>query len=263
MEGKTGNPKSPKMEQPSPQRGEASTDRRSIIHHQFSSSSASFAPHLFPPPGFSLPNHLHAIPVGIDASAAAAAAAGLGVGTGAGLTPPLAAAAMSIGIGGSNAAGGASSSSGYKRAREAAVGVTGMGMTAAAGGGGTGDHERKFENSMSCRLCGRFFLTDKSLFGHMRTHKDRAWKGALPPPVFSRDEFADKAHLLNPIITGDEEDDDDEDDDFDSDDDDSDDDEDGAAGQEEVNQPPTAPPSREWILPDLNKSPPREDGDDN
>ncbi|XP_010558889.1 PREDICTED: zinc finger protein AZF1 [Tarenaya hassleriana] len=35
---------------------------------------------------------------------------------------------------------------------------------------------------ISCCICGKVFLTKHSLFGHMRRHPDRSWKGIRPPP---------------------------------------------------------------------------------
>ncbi|KAL6953026.1 hypothetical protein U1Q18_011485 [Sarracenia purpurea var. burkii] len=50
-----------------------------------------------------------------------------------------------------------------------------------------------------CTICTREFRTDRGLCGHMRSHADRPWRGAFPPPVFNRDEFyeAGVGHLLN------------------------------------------------------------------
>lgn len=33
----------------------------------------------------------------------------------------------------------------------------------------------------SCKLCGKVFQSQKSLFGHMRCHPDREWRGMEPP----------------------------------------------------------------------------------
>ncbi|CAL5373522.1 unnamed protein product [Camellia sinensis] len=53
-----------------------------------------------------------------------------------------------------------------------------------------------------CYLCGRGFRTDRGLCGHLRTHGNRQWRGAYPPPTFSRDEFyeAGVGYLLNPPL---------------------------------------------------------------
>ncbi|XP_022899262.1 uncharacterized protein LOC111412559 [Olea europaea var. sylvestris] len=37
-----------------------------------------------------------------------------------------------------------------------------------------------------CKICGRGFLTNKSLFGHMRSHPDREWRGMEPPAEAAR-----------------------------------------------------------------------------
>ncbi|KAL5569089.1 hypothetical protein UlMin_025664 [Ulmus minor] len=38
----------------------------------------------------------------------------------------------------------------------------------------------------NCRVCGREFGSWKALFGHMRSHPERQWRGAFPPPVEQR-----------------------------------------------------------------------------
>ncbi|XP_010418991.1 PREDICTED: uncharacterized protein LOC104704634 [Camelina sativa] len=38
------------------------------------------------------------------------------------------------------------------------------------------------EGKIRCCLCGKAFQTMHSLFGHMRRHPDRSWKGIRPPP---------------------------------------------------------------------------------
>ncbi|CAA7018390.1 unnamed protein product [Microthlaspi erraticum] len=38
------------------------------------------------------------------------------------------------------------------------------------------------EGKIRCCLCGKEFQTMHSLFGHMRRHPDRSWKGIRPPP---------------------------------------------------------------------------------
>ena len=38
-----------------------------------------------------------------------------------------------------------------------------------------------------CSVCGRRFGSWKALFGHMRSHPDRDWRGIHPPPKFTRE----------------------------------------------------------------------------
>lgn len=38
-----------------------------------------------------------------------------------------------------------------------------------------------------CRVCSRDFLSWKALFGHLRSHPDRDWRGCFPPPVEGQD----------------------------------------------------------------------------
>ncbi|KAD6453953.1 hypothetical protein R6Q59_015715 [Mikania micrantha] len=38
------------------------------------------------------------------------------------------------------------------------------------------------EGKPTCSLCGKTFPSMKSLFGHMRCHPERVWRGILPPP---------------------------------------------------------------------------------
>ncbi|KAK6150298.1 hypothetical protein DH2020_015230 [Rehmannia glutinosa] len=47
-----------------------------------------------------------------------------------------------------------------------------------------------------CSECRRQFMSSKALFGHMRSHPSRPYKGAHPPPAFrAAEEFADLLHL--------------------------------------------------------------------
>ncbi|CAN6234653.1 unnamed protein product [Urochloa humidicola] len=47
------------------------------------------------------------------------------------------------------------------------------GTTSTKGSSGSGDVE--------CPECGKFFRNDKSMFGHLRSHPNRGYKGAIPP----------------------------------------------------------------------------------
>ncbi|MCD9644192.1 hypothetical protein HAX54_032340 [Datura stramonium] len=44
----------------------------------------------------------------------------------------------------------------------------------------------------TCSICGKNFPSMKSLFGHMRCHPERAWRGIQPPHLKSRDEMDKK-----------------------------------------------------------------------
>lgn len=70
--------------------------------------------------------------------------------------------------------------SGKKRAREG-------GASGGSGGNGAGDGIVQH-----CSVCNKGFGSSKALFGHMRSHPDRGWKGVHPPPSFrAEEEFAD------------------------------------------------------------------------
>lgn len=51
--------------------------------------------------------------------------------------------------------------------------------------------ESRDSDLLQCYLCNRVFQCKQGLSGHMKSHKDRAWRGINPPPLFSRNEFMD------------------------------------------------------------------------
>ncbi|XP_057779576.1 uncharacterized protein LOC130998160 [Salvia miltiorrhiza] len=70
--------------------------------------------------------------------------------------------------------------SGRKRGREGGVGSSSGGNRVGEGG------------VQHCSVCNKGFGSSKALFGHMRSHPDRGWKGVHPPPAFrAEEEFAD------------------------------------------------------------------------
>ncbi|XP_031107730.1 uncharacterized protein C11orf96 homolog [Ipomoea triloba] len=51
----------------------------------------------------------------------------------------------------------------------------------------------------ACEVCGARYPTEKAMFGHLRSHKDRGWRGAFRPPTFTIEEFAEyQEHLVKP-----------------------------------------------------------------
>ncbi|CAH8344547.1 unnamed protein product [Eruca vesicaria subsp. sativa] len=65
-----------------------------------------------------------------------------------------------------------------------------------AGGSGKGGEVKKPRRKTSeftnlprgppvCNVCGRGFHSWKAVFGHLRSHKDRNYRGYLPPPIFT------------------------------------------------------------------------------
>nr|GMC62564.1 protein VASP homolog [Ipomoea batatas] len=97
-------------------------------------------------------------------------------------------------------------------------------------------------------ICGARYPTEKAMFGHLRCHKNRGWRGAFSPPTFSMEEFAEyQEHLVKPEeeqlreIEAEER---------------------AAAGERvvlDVDLNAEVAPVEEFILPDLNLPPPDED----
>ncbi|XP_009591959.1 uncharacterized protein LOC107831697 [Nicotiana tabacum] len=65
---------------------------------------------------------------------------------------------------------------------------------------------------ITCDLCGKNFPSKKSLFGHMRCHPDRDWRGMKPPN--NKDNFKNKGVLVFPANNSLDYDDDDDNDDY-------------------------------------------------
>ncbi|XP_022143488.1 zinc finger protein ZAT3-like [Momordica charantia] len=57
-------------------------------------------------------------------------------------------------------------------------------------------------NSSKCGLCGKLFRTMKALYGHMRSHPDRTWRGMHPTPSSSSSSAAASTPLPTWSVTG-------------------------------------------------------------
>ncbi|KAM3030855.1 hypothetical protein ACUV84_034884 [Puccinellia chinampoensis] len=61
----------------------------------------------------------------------------------------------------------------------------------AEGSNGSEEHGSSGGGDVECPECGKHFRSDKSMFGHLRSHPDRGYKGATPPSA--------KPNLLLPV----------------------------------------------------------------
>ncbi|KAL8500252.1 hypothetical protein ACS0TY_020019 [Phlomoides rotata] len=101
--------------------------------------------------------------------------------------------------------GGFTGGLGSQGAQVVPVGASGSGGVAAPGmqiGGNPATRKRVnppgagAPNLVHCSLCDKTFFTPKALFGHMRSHRGRGWKGTHPPPMFNAEEgFVDLGRL--------------------------------------------------------------------
>lgn len=94
-----------------------------------------------------------------------------------------------VGVGGGQQAQGSSGSGHRKRRGRPPKGKEQVGEAAAAGEAPEGDQPKKKgkfhapEVPRPCSECGKQFNNYKALFGHMRSHPGRQWRGAYPPPI--------------------------------------------------------------------------------
>ncbi|ESQ42818.1 hypothetical protein EUTSA_v10015446mg [Eutrema salsugineum] len=90
--------------------------------------------------------------------------------------------------------------------------------------GVVGRSDQRDELEVDCCVCHKKFTSMKALYGHMRFHPDRGWKGVLPPPhplgYSSSSTLSIDDHDHGEFISSDYDDDDYDDNDKDEDDDD-------------------------------------------
>ncbi|CAI9782881.1 unnamed protein product [Fraxinus pennsylvanica] len=107
----------------------------------------------------------------------------------------------------SGAAAGASRSGIIEVAQAVPVAVGGSsGSSPAAVGSQFGDsiarkrdigHAEGGEFQFRCSVCSKSYRSSKALFGHLRLHPNRGWKGAFPPPSFRAEEDFSDVPILN------------------------------------------------------------------
>ncbi|KAL3644647.1 hypothetical protein CASFOL_009827 [Castilleja foliolosa] len=158
-----------------------STQPRPPFHEGGSSSTIQR-----PPTGFGTGYHWFP-PSFLGAQALMAGGGGTGCGGGV-------AVATALGFGGGSPAS-------RKRGLEKS-GASGPGESPGKGGAPPGPADRERVN---CSICNKEFGSSKALFGHMRSHPDRGWKGAHPPPRFrASEDFADLGPLFQPLAPADQ-----------------------------------------------------------
>ncbi|KDP43755.1 hypothetical protein JCGZ_22382 [Jatropha curcas] len=99
--------------------------------------------------------------------------------------PPPPPSILTVGHGGSTSRGGGNGASGEGSSRKRSYGVS----VSSSISGGEGQVKRKKgelidppKSDPICSLCDKRFGSWKGVFGHLRAHPERDWRGAFPPP---------------------------------------------------------------------------------